>query len=272
VLIGFDKVYHFLPGFVLSNVIVHAHLAAIGWAAMMIVGIAYRLLPMILPAAMPNRPALWISAVLLETGVVRVFCGVVAAQYARPAGCARCDRWICGVHVAGRLDAAPSASAPARPTPPDPAVLHAGASFASLGIASVLGMWLVIAEPSSTTLRIAIAYGVFGVLGFLAQIVVGMEGRLLPIFVWYWAYANSGSKGPVPSQHEMPWRAGQEVGFVLCLVRVPTLAVSLAFDGAPFVSAGGWCLLAATILDTVNTWSILLHAFLTPRTLSAAGS
>jgi hypothetical protein len=47
VLIGFDKVYHFLPGFGLSNVIAHAHLAAIGWAAMMVVGIAYRLLPMI---------------------------------------------------------------------------------------------------------------------------------------------------------------------------------------------------------------------------------
>jgi hypothetical protein len=141
-----------------------------------------------------------------------------------------------------------------------------------LGIASVLGVWLVIAEPSSATLRIAMAYGVFGLLGFLAQIVVGMEGRLLPIFAWYWAYANSGYNGPVPSQHEMPWRAGQGVAFVLWLIGVPTLAVSLAFDVAPFVSAGGWCLLAATILDTINTWSILRHAFLTPRRLSAASS
>jgi cbb3-type cytochrome oxidase subunit 1 len=53
VLIGFDKVYHFLPGFVLANVFAHAHLAALGWATMMVVGVAYRLLPMILPAAMP---------------------------------------------------------------------------------------------------------------------------------------------------------------------------------------------------------------------------
>ena len=69
VLIGFDKVYHFLPGFVLANVFAHAHLAAIGWASMMVVGMAYRLLPMVLPAAMPNGPTLWISAVLLEAGV-----------------------------------------------------------------------------------------------------------------------------------------------------------------------------------------------------------
>src|SRR5438093_1882837 len=32
VLIGFDKVYHFLPGFVLATVFAHAHLAALGWA------------------------------------------------------------------------------------------------------------------------------------------------------------------------------------------------------------------------------------------------
>ena len=46
VLIGFDKVYHFLPGFVLANVFAHAHLAALGWATMMVIGVAYRLLPM----------------------------------------------------------------------------------------------------------------------------------------------------------------------------------------------------------------------------------
>jgi cbb3-type cytochrome oxidase subunit 1 len=69
VLIGFDEVYHFLPGFVLANVFAHAHLAAIGWASMMVVGVAYRLLPMVPPAAMPNGPRLWNSAVLLQAGV-----------------------------------------------------------------------------------------------------------------------------------------------------------------------------------------------------------
>src|SRR5207247_2544840 len=46
ILLGFDKAYHFLPGFLLSNVFAHAHLAAIGWATMMVIGVAYRLLPM----------------------------------------------------------------------------------------------------------------------------------------------------------------------------------------------------------------------------------
>ena len=264
VLIGFDKVYHFLPGFVLANVFAHAHLAAIGWASMMVVGIAYRLLPMVLPAASPKGRTLWISAVLLEAGTVGLFFSlllrsrlvsafavVVAAGFAAFA-----------YHVVWMLRR-PRAAPPGLRRP-DPAVLHAAASFASLGIASALGVWLTIAEPSSAMLRVAMAYGVFGLVGFLGQIVVGMEGRLLPIFAWYWAYANSGYKGPVPSPHEMPWRNGQELVFVLWLFGVPALAGGLAFDAVPFVRAGAWCLLAATFLDAVNVISILRYAFLRP--------
>jgi hypothetical protein len=95
--------------------------------------------------------------------------------------------------------------------------------------------------------------------------VVGMEGRLLPIFAWYWAYANTGFKGPVPSQHAMPWRNGQEIVFVLWLFGVPALAGGLAFDAVPFVRAAAWALLAAALLDSVNVARILRHAVVTPK-------
>ena len=263
VLIGFDKLYHFLPGFVLANVVAHAHLAAIGWASMMVVGVAYRLLPMVLPAEMPKGPRLWMSAVLLQTGVSGLF---VTLLLRRPFA------WIFALTVVAGFAAflwqvawmlrRPRPRPPGLRTP-DPAVWHAAASFASLAIASVLGLWLTLAEPSASTLRVAMAYGVFGLVGFLAQMVVGMEGRLLPLFAWYWAYANTGYKGPVPSPHEMPWRGGQELVFVLWLFGVPALAGGLAFDAVPFVSAAAWCLLAATLVDSVNAIRILRHAFWT---------
>ena len=199
---------------------------------------AYRLLPMVLPAAMPKGPTIWISAVLLETGVsglfvtllvrsplVWVFALIVVAGFA-----------AFGSHVVWMLRRP-------RPRPPglrrpDPAVLHAAASFFWLVVASTLGVWLTLAAPSPNTLRVAMAYGVFGLVGFLAQMVVGMEGRLLPIFAWYWAYANTEYKGPVLSQHEMPWRYGQDLVFLLWLFGVPSLAGGLALDAVPFVSGG----------------------------------
>jgi hypothetical protein len=264
VLLGFDKVYHFLPGFVLANVFAHAHLAAIGWASMMVVGVAYRLLPMVLPAAMPGGPRVWTSAVLLQIGVTGLF---VTLLFRSPLA------WIFALTIVGGFAAFLSQVVwmlrRPRPRPPglqkpDPAVLHAGAAFASLGLASVLGVWLATADSSPATLRIAMAYGVLGLVGFLAQMVVGMEGRLLPIFAWYWAYANTGYKGPVLSQHEMAWRRGQELVFVLWLFGMPALAGGLAFDAIPFVSAGAWCLFIATLLDTATVIRILRHAFRRP--------
>jgi hypothetical protein len=264
VLIGFDKVDHFLPGFVLANVFAHAHLAALGWATMMVIGVAYRLLPMILPAAMPSGPRLWLSAVLLQAGVTGLFVTLLRrGPFA----------WVFALTIVGGLSAFLSQVVwmlrRPRPRPPkvrtpDPAVLHASASFAWLAAASLLGLWLTMAAPSPNTLRVAMAYGVFGLVGFLAQIVVSMEGRLLPIFAWYWAYANTGYKGPVRSQHEMPWRSGQELAFVLWLFGVPALAGGLAFDAITFVSAAAWCLFAAALVDTMNVTRILLYAFLAP--------
>jgi hypothetical protein len=265
VLLGFDKVYHFLPGFVLANVFAHAHLAAIGWASMMVVGVAYRLLPMILPAAMPGGSGLWTSAVLLQGGVTGLFASLLVQSR---------FTWVSAVIVIAGLVAFIGQVVwmlrRPRPRPPglrrpDPAVLHAASSLVSLAIASGLGLWLATAETSSATLRVAMAYGVFGLVGFLSQLVVGMEGRLLPVFAWYWAYANTGYTGPVPSQYDMPWRAGQEIGFVLWLFGVPALAGGLAFDAVPFVRASAWCLLAATLIDTVNVVRILRFAFLAPR-------
>ena len=264
-LIGFDKVYQFLPGVVLANVFAHAHLAALGWATMVVIGVAYRMLPMILPAAMPSGRRLWLSAILLQTGVSGLF---VTLLWRDPFA------WIFALTIVAGLAAFLSQAAwmlrRRRPPPPgrrapDPAVLHAGAALASLIIASALGVWLTIAEPSASTLRLTMAYGVFGLVGFLAQMIVGMEGRLLPIFAWYWAYANSGYKGPVVSPHDMPWRGGQEVAFVLWLFGVPALAGGLAVDAVPFVRAGAACLLAASVLDAVNVARILRHAFVTPR-------
>jgi hypothetical protein len=264
VLIAFDKVYHFLPGYVLATVFAHAHMAAIGWASMMVVGIAYRLLPMILPAAMPKGARLWVSAALLQTGVLGLF--VTLLLRSRLA-------WIFALVIVAGFAAflwqigwmlRHPRPRPPKLRAPDPAVLHAAASCASLAIASALGVWLTIAEPSPMMLRVALAYGVFGLVGFLAQIVVGMEGRLLPVFAWYWAYANTGFKGPVPSQHEMGWRRGQLAVFGFWLAGVPALAGGFAFDLIPLVAAAAWCLLAATILDSVTVAKIVRHAFVRP--------
>src|SRR5262245_31657674 len=72
-LIAFDKIAHFLPGFVVANVFAHAHLAALGLATMMVGGVAYRMLPMIFPSKMAPPRSMYASAVLIEVGVLGLF-------------------------------------------------------------------------------------------------------------------------------------------------------------------------------------------------------
>lgn len=262
-LIGVDKVHHVLPGYVLANVFAHAHLAAIGWASMMVVGVAYRLMPMILPAQMAGGRRLWTSAVLIEGGVIGLFVCILRRSHVE---------WLfASIVIAGFgvflsqiawMMKHPRPRPPALPSP-DAAVLHAGAAMVWLVSACALGLWLAIAGTSPFTLQAAAAYGVLGLLGFLAQIVVGMEGRLLPLLAWYWGSAIQ--KGRILAPHEMAWRGGQELVFVLWLFGVPALAGGLAFDAVPFVRAAAWSLLAATLLDSANAIRILRHAFVKPR-------
>jgi len=117
---------------------------------------------------------------------------------------------------------------------------------------------------STSTLRVATAYGVFGLVGFVAQVVVAMEGGLLPIFAWYWACANAGDAAAVPSPHEMSWGTGRYIVFVLWLLGVPALAGGLAFDALDLVRAAAWGLLVATILDSLQAALILHHAYARP--------
>ncbi len=264
VLIGFNKFHPFLPGHVLANVFAHAHLAAIGWASMMVTGVAYRLLPMVLPAQMPRGPSLWATAVLLEIGAGGLFVSF-ALRSAWVAAFALISVAAFAVFVAHAIWMVchPRPRPPAIRTP-DPAVLHAAAALVCLAGACALGVWLSLATPSSATGHAAMAYGVLGLLGFLGQMVVAMEGRLLPLFAWYLAFADA-KGGEVKSPHEMAWRPGQYLVFALWLVGVPALAAGLTFDVISVIRASAWCLLIATVLDSAQATWIVRHAY--PRPL-----
>jgi hypothetical protein len=92
---------------------------------------------------------------------------------------------------------------------------------------------LLFASPSDRSLRLAIAYGVFGLLGFLAQMVVGVQARLVPRLAWI-----------------------QEVTFTAWSLAVPAIAVGFALNAIPLLSAGSWALLAGVITSAAGQWAV----------------
>jgi hypothetical protein len=251
-LIAIDKVAHFLPGFVLANVFAHAHLAALGWATMMVIGVGYRMLPMTIPSKMPAGRSLCVSAVFLEIGVLGLFATLLLRS---PLTIVFGLMTIAGlgafaVHVAAMLW---------RPVPKpvgahriDFGLMHAAAAGIWLFAAIVLGVLLLVEPASPRMLHAAAAYGVFGLVGFLAQMIVAMESRLLPMVAWFWTYAKNDYRVAPPSPFSMRDRHLQAIVLVCWTAGVPALAAGMFLESASLVSLGAWPLFAAVALAAID--------------------
>ena len=86
--------------------------------------------------------------------------------------------------------------------------------------------------------------------------VVGMQARLVPLFAWYLALADSGFKGSVVPPYAMPIRSLQQVIFTAWAFAVPSIAVGFALNAIPLLSAGAWTLLAGVILSAGGNWAV----------------
>ena len=190
-LLGTDREVDIVPGFVITNVYAHAHMAGLGWATLMVVGIGHRLLPMVLPSAMPEGPRTIISVGLIQVGVVGLF---VTLLVTGQAGLVWTLLALGGVvtflSTVLWMRRHPRPAPPARPSP-DWGVGHAGQSLLYLFVASGIGVFIVASPVAAWTARLSMLYGVLALVGFLSQIVVGMENRILPLFQWHTLFAAS---------------------------------------------------------------------------------
>lgn len=261
VILGFDKVLHFLPGFVLNNVFAHAHLAAVGWATMMVVGVGYRLLPMVLPSKTPSGATLYVSAVLLEIGVMGLFVSLLRqSAWSAFFGAVILTGLAAFIgHVVVMVNH--RSRRPSEAPRLDFAVLHAAAAGVWLLTAAGLGVVLLSQPMSDATLRAALAYGTFGLLGFLAQMVVAMQVRLIPLFAWYSGYSTSGFRRVPPSPWTMRDRMLLTITFAAWTIGVPAIGLGLAFEQVGLLAAGAWALFAGVVLGGADSVFVLRHAW-----------
>lgn len=244
----------------------HAHLAALGWAVMMIFGVAYRLVPMFLPAAMPATGGLAWSAVLLE-------CGALGAAWTLATGGQALLVWVICVAAAFTAFSLQMRRA-LRNRRPRPAAMtgrdwstwqtHAALLWGATAVA--LGAWVATRSgPTGWTW----VYAVAGLVGFIAQMVVGIEGRLLPMHAWYIAMRRAGGTPPARAAHALIEPAFALPIFVLWLLGVPLLAIGLGQETPSLVRAAGLLLTCAVATQVVYGVRVIVRA---GRPLAAATS
>lgn len=260
IVLGIDRANGFLGLSPIAATFAHAHLAAVGWAMMMVIGLAYRLIPMMLPAAMPTGASIALSAVLIETGLAVV---VVALLRGLP--------WLA---VGGLLIAAGFASfvvhirrAVERRMPRPPALprrdwstwqTHAAMLWVLIAVAS--GLAAAVGVPARWTPAVTWTYGVAGLTGFLAQIVVGIQGRLMPMYAWYRAFAAGGNVPPHQGANDLPSATFARLLFLLWTAAVPLLTCGLVMEIRPLISASAALLLSAVLTGALYVASMMEKA------------
>lgn len=231
VVLGFDKVHHFLPGYVVANVLAHAHLAAIGWAAMVAIALTSGVFTAPVVGS-DRRRSIAVTSIVLEFAALGLAIALMmrtrwAALFAALAAVAL-------VRFARDIAAAQRRRRPDGPRP-DVGGWHVAQACLYAVVAAALGLPLAWMAPSALTLQLALAYGVCGLVGFLAQCLLGVQMRLVPLAF----AANPNRPCAVPA-------------FMMLSVAVPLVAAGFFADSAAMLAVGGAAGCAATMAMAVQ--------------------
>lgn len=258
--VGLNRIYGWLAWSPLSTAFAHAHLAAIGWAAMMVVGLSYRLIPMVVPAAMPTGRGMAASAVLLEAGVVGLASALIGRRAWTPIAAlviiAGFISFVAQVRGIVQHKLPPPAALPR----PDWATWQTHVAFAWLLVAVATGLLLTLPAAPAWIATLGWIYGTAGLIGFLGQIVLGIQGRLLPMYGWYRMLEADDMRPPARSAHSLA-DPGLAKGILLTwTMGVPLLAFGLAASSRWTISASAALLLAGLVLNATQVVTIVSPA------------
>jgi hypothetical protein len=177
----------------MSVLTAHAHLAAVGFATLVAIGVGGKLLPMFLYARdLPEWPLRWIGP--LVGGGVFLFAAATLLGETMPA-----LRLAGGLAMAGGLGLY-LGTAPLYfrrgVRSPGPGLYLAAAAHAFLLTAVVLGLLLLLAADPDP--RVAATYGVAGIVGWLTLFVAGVYHRILPFLTWLERFSSRVGAPGVP--------------------------------------------------------------------------
>jgi hypothetical protein len=252
-----------VSGLVLQHVSAHAHLAAVGFVLMLVMGLAWRLLPMALPSRVPPPCVIGLSAALTEAGLVLLVLALVWQH-----GSSSIAAWLIAGGLATFIGSGiwmfrHRVRAPAARPSGDPVGRIIATALLSLAIAVALGLVLSRTEwPPPTAL--ALGYGLTALVGGIGLLIVGMQIRLLPMDAWQRARAAAGVP-PAWSAHARV-DAGLARGTWICwLAGLLAIAAGVAAEWPPAIAAGAWLLSSACAFS-------LWHLRVLTRTRPAARS
>ena len=232
VLLGFNKVYDVLGGEFFPNIFAHAHLAAVGWITMMIVGFEHRLLPTSRPDPHPANAWPAIRFWLLEAGIIGLVVSLLVGARATPLFAAM-------IVAALALHAWRPLWTLVRGKVQDRASLWATVALVFLLGAALSGFFLSLDLPSPNSvlrMRVQFAYGYVGLLGWITLTITAQVYKLFPMFVWEERFRDLWGKEPVPAMRDLYSRPLQTVSNGFLSLGIAGTAAGIVTNHLPLIT------------------------------------
>lgn len=219
--------------------VVHLHLAALGWLALLILAVGRALGPMLALAPAAGRRRLPIEELTLTIGLWLLTAGI--ASDANPVAFAGGALIVIAL---ARFATLIIRIARTRRIEPEAPLLHLLGGVLFLGQAAVLGFALLAGAGQQQ--RSVAAYVVLLLLGWAAGVTLGHLPKLLSLSIWVWW-----PPGPRPKQDALYPRRLAQLESVLFAAAVETMAIGVYRGSSAAASIGAGLVGASAVLAAV---------------------
>jgi hypothetical protein len=220
----------------------HLHIAMVGWALIMIVGVSHRLLPMFLLAHGANGRWTGWAIVFLASGIVLLSIGINtrfveaawAAVFCLEAGIACFLYQAYGFYrarVRKRIDIG---------------MRFAAAALSFIVVAAALGPILLWSGPDAT--RLATTYVLVGLLGGIILYVIGFFYKIVPLLAWTARFSGKTSTPGTPTVADLFSARVARVQLAVMILGLVTLATAIMTGIATATYAGASLFLMGVLL------------------------
>jgi hypothetical protein len=249
-----NRVWPFLPGALFSTLHAHVHLALLGWVAPMILAVAARVYPMFFLAPAPRRWHAFLQLWGLATGVPAVVLGLLGAPGLLVAGALAVAAAV-GAHAAWMCEMVQGRKRPGL----DRGLRFVLTATVFLAPAAVLGVAMAMDRLAGP--RVALAYAVVALGGWVSLTIVGMMLKIVPFLVWYRVYSPRAGREPVPTLAQLSWPRAEELAYLLLTAGVALLAAMVVVGEAAWIRAAGVVLALGSLAFAAALARILGHLY-----------
>lgn len=236
----------------------HAHLGALGFFIMLIVGVSYKLIPMFTLSEIQNHHRALASVILLNAGLAGSFISILLQLALKPlfALIIVAALAIYGWEMMAILRARKRRAL-------DWGVRYFLTAISLLAPLSILA--LVLSWPklplNPFTGQLENVYGFVAFVGVISFAVIGMLYKIIPFLVWFGTYSKHIGRAQVPALAEMVSEKWQRLGYWIFLAALAVTIFGILFSNALVARIGSAFFAASLATLALNVGKILSHCF-----------